>query len=38
MEPLEGPGAWACSTVLVLMGLTLLAALTRKLRPVEVVK
>lgn len=38
MEPLEGPGAWACATVLVLMGLTLLAALTRKLRPVEVVK
>jgi len=38
MEPLEGPGAWACATVLLLMGLILLAALTRKLRPVEVVR
>ncbi|MBA3973733.1 MAG: hypothetical protein C0504_05875 [Candidatus Solibacter sp.] len=38
MEPLEGPGAWVCSAVLVGMGTVLLAALTRKLRPVEVVK
>jgi hypothetical protein len=38
MEPLDGPSAVECAVVMSLMGAALLAALSRKLRPVEVVK
>jgi len=38
MEPLNGPSALECAIAMGLMGAVLLAALSRKLRPVEVVK
>ncbi len=38
MEPLDGPSAIECAVVMSLMGAALLAALSRKLKPVEVVK
>ncbi len=38
MEPLAGPSAIECGVVMCLMGAALLAALSRKLKPVEVVK
>lgn len=38
MEPLEGPSAMECAIVMFAMGMAMLLALSRKLRPVEVVK
>jgi hypothetical protein len=38
MEPFDGPTSFDCSLVLAAMGAVLLAVLSRKLRPVEVVK
>ena len=38
MEPLDGPGAMECAIAMAAMGALLLTALSRKLKPVEVVK